>query len=359
MPWRVAVAAVGLLVIGCGQSTVPPTLTPTTAPTAAPTPNPTSPPTPLRSAPPTSGGGEGAHPPACGEAVLEWDGNRLLLATCVSQVDPAPTELIWAIGVDGWSLVSDDGPPPVVVTGAAWDLGRGVLVRYGGLPMSSNDCVAETWEWDRSSWERQPETDLGPIACDHNKLVYDPIGNGVLTVGGGDDDGNLVMDTWAWKDADWHLLSENGPAGRAHHGLVSDAGHGNVLLYGGYDGTQVFDDFWSWDGEEWEKLEFAGPGPRSHHGLAISDDAELLLFGGATGPQSFDTTASDTWLLTGGSWRQLDVEGPSARLSPALGFDQVQGLFILYGGFDASGNELADTWQCDGTAWACVDGCEV
>jgi len=336
-------------------------------PSSSPTPQPTPTSTPTATtvastaAPsPSSGSGQGAHPPACGEAVFEFDGDGLLLATCVSQLHPAPSEQLWELDENGWTLLSQNGPPPVVVTGAAWDPERNVLVRYGGLPMDSNRCVPDTWEWDGTNWARQPDTDdPGPIACDHMRLVYDPNGNGILSVGGGDDDGNLVTDTWAWNDADWHLLAEDGPVGRAHHGLVSDPGHSLVLLYGGYDGTSVLDDFWEWNGSEWSELDIPGPGPRSHHGMAISDTAELLLIGGATGPQSFDTMVADTWLLTGGSWRQLDVEGPSARLSPALGFDRAQGLFILYGGFDASGIELADTWQFDGTAWACVDGCEV
>jgi hypothetical protein len=234
------------------------------------------------------------------------------------------------------------------------------LVRYGGLPMDSNDWVPQTWEWDGAAWNQPPTTDdPGPIACDHMKLVYDPNGSGVLSVGGGDDEGNLVTDTWAWSDNDWHLLAEDGPVGRAHHTLVWDEGHSQVLLYGGYDGTNVFEDFWTWDGQEWNELAVAGPGPRSHHGMAISDEAELLLFGGATGPRSFETLASDTWILTDGSWHDLNVEGPSARLSPALGFDKARGLWLLYGGFGASGNELADTWQFDGSTWHCVDGCEV
>jgi hypothetical protein len=278
----------------------------------------------------------------------------------VSQLDAQPSEQLWALGESGWTLLGDDGPPPVVVTGAAWNPERNVLVRYGGLPIGSHDCVPETWEWDGAGWALPPTLENpGASACDHTKLVYDPTLESVLMVGGGDDEGNLTQETWSWDGRDWSLVANGGPVGRAHHSLVWDEGHSQVLLYGGYDGTSVFDDFWTWDGEEWNELAISGVGARSHHGMAISDQAELLLFGGATGPRSFETMASDTWILTDGSWHELDVEGPSARLSPALGFDTARGVWVLYGGFDASGDELADTWQFDGSTWQCVDGCEV
>lgn len=364
MPLRLAVALVAFVVLGCGQSTATPSPAPTVlstlAPTLQPTPAPTPAATPIPDPTATSGSGAGERPPACGDAVLEWDGERLLLATCVSQISGQSGEQIWAFSGAGWSLVSDDGPPPVVVTGAAWDPRRGVLVRYGGLPMDSNDCVPETWEWDGASWNQPPQIDTpDPAACDHMKLIYDPTSERVLLVGGGDDQGNLSEETWAWDGADWDRLADVGPVGRAHHGLVSDSGHGRVFLYGGYDGNQVFDDFWEWNGAEWSELPITGPGPRSHFGLAISDDAEMLLYGGATGPQSFDTMVADTWLLTDGRWRELTVEGPSARLSPALGFDQASGRYILYGGFGPGGEELGDTWEFDGTTWECVQVCEV
>ncbi len=289
--------------------------------------------------------------------MLEWDGDRLLLAACVNQANGHESEQIWAL--DGsWALVDDNGPPPVVVTGAAYDTDREVLVRYGGLPMDSNTCVAETWEWNGSDWAQATTADdPHPTACDHEKLVYDAAAGHTLLVGGGDDNTILSTETWAWDGADWTLLAEDGPVGRAHHGLVYDAGHQQTLLYGGYDGTSVFDDFWSWDGTDWTPLDFPGPGPRSHHGLAISTDAELLLFGGATGPSSFTTITNDTWLMTAGSWTELDVEGPSARLSPALGYDATSDVWVLYGGFDASGAELGDTWTFDGSTWECLQEC--
>ena len=367
MPRRFIAAALALAAIGCTQpvSTPSPAASivavplPTTTSSAPSAPSPSALPSPSGAPTASEGSGSGANPPVCGDATLVGDGERLLLVTCVSQVSPQQSEQVWTWDGSAWSIVDEDGPSPLVVTSAAYDTERSVLVRYGGLPSDSNDCVAETWEWDGTDWRLAAAADDDhPTACDHMKMVYDVGAQQTLLIGGGDEDTNLITETWGWDAAGWSVLLVGGPVGRAHHGLVYDASHRQTLLYGGYDGTSVFDDFWSWDGLDWTQLNFPGPGPRSHHGLAISTDAELLLFGGATGPLSFETMVADTWLLTGGSWTELDVEGPSARLSPALGYDATRQVWVLYGGFGAHGSELGDTWEFDGTTWDCVRGCE-
>jgi hypothetical protein len=279
---------------------------------------------------------------------------QLLLASCVEQEELASREHVWVWDGDGWDLLSDDGPPAHVVTGVAFDEEREVLVRYGGIPLPSQECAAETWEWDGDAWRQVEAAPPGP--CDHAKLAYDAGAGVTLLVGGGDAGRTLLAGTWAWDGTTWRRLTAEGPVPRAHHGLVYDVSHEQVLLYGGYDGTGVFDDLWSWDGTTWRPVALgAGPGPRSHHGLAVSPEG-LLLFGGATGSSTFSSLVAETWFLTDGSWRLLDGRGPSARGLPALGYDPTREVFVLYGGFGPDGAALADTWEWDG-AWRCVAGC--
>jgi hypothetical protein len=242
-----------------------------------------------------------------------------------------------------------------VVTSWAWDTTRSVIIRYGGLPLDSNACVPETWEWDLEQW-RQVNADP-PTACDHAFMAWDEGDLLALLVGGGDGDGNLSTETWAWDGTTWTRLADEGPAGRAHFGLVYDAAHQQTLLYGGYDGNQVFDDLWAWGGDAWELVELPGnsPGPRSHAGMAISPQG-LLLYGGSSSVSTFSGLTDETWFLTDGRWQLVEGPGPSPRGSPALGYDETRQVFVLYGGFDASGAQLADTWEWDG-AWSCVTGC--
>ena len=310
---------------------------------------------PIASTPAVSGGDEPPVPPACTDARFVWVPRieRVVLAGCLDQDDDASTERLWAWDGTAWELLDDDGPPGRVVAGIAYDSGRDVLIRYGGLPLDGDTCVPETWEWDGEDWRRVDAAP--PPACDHLKLAYDAGAGVTLLVGGGTADGELVEGTDAWDGAAWTQVAAVGPPPRAHHAFVYDAAHGQALLYGGYDGTQAFEDFWSWDGEAWQELAFEGPGPRSHAGMAASPEG-MLLFGGATSASTFASLSAETWYLTNGSWGRVEGIGPPARGLPALGYDESREVFVLYGGFDASGAELADLWEFDG-AWTCRMGC--
>jgi hypothetical protein len=193
-----------------------------TTPTPSPTPALTLSPTPAPSLEPTAAA---VHPPICGDSNLVYDthAQRLLLVTCVNQLNPVDHEQIWSWDGHAWSLVSDEGPPPLVVTSSAWDSDRNVLVRYGGLPLSSNECVPATWEWDGTDWaQRTTATDPHPPACDHMKLAYDMAHDMTVLVGGGKLQ-ELSPETWAWDGENWTpLADENFPSPRAHHGFVYD-----------------------------------------------------------------------------------------------------------------------------------------
>ncbi len=253
-----------------------------------------------------------------------------------------------------WQLIDAEGPPAAVVAGVAFDPERGEAIRYGGLPMDSNDCTAETWQWADGAWS-ELEADP-PTACDHMFMAHDTTRDRTLLFGGGDDAGNLNTETWALADGGWRRLANEGPAGRAHFGFLYDEGHDRAFLYGGYDGNRVFDDFWEWDGAAWTELDLPGPGARSHFGRAMDDGGSLLLFGGADRTSTFQSLHDDTWRLTDGRWMAVDGAGPSARGGSALAFDPLRDAYVLYGGFEADGAALDDTWEW-ANGWRCVAGC--
>ena len=303
------------------------------------------------------------HPPACLDAKLLWADalDRLILANCVDQFDLASLETVWAWDGEDWERLSDDGPPATVVTGFGWDPDRDVLVRYGGIPLPEQTCITETWEWDMTEW-RQIDADP-PDPCDHIELAWDAVGEQLLLFGGGRGP-DLLPGTWEWNGSEWSNVTDIGPAPRAHHGMVGSLDGSHAVVDGGLDNSHVFADRWAWDGSAWEDLGDepggSGPGPRSHHGLAVGPDG-LVLFGGATGTSTFDTLVSDTWIESESiGWAMVASEGPvpSPRGLPAFGYDPTRDLFVLYGGFDADGNPLSDTWEWNTSGeWRCVDGC--
>ena len=304
--------------------------------------------------------GDPIAPPACLDAKFVWADllNRLLLVGCFDQFDLGSVETIWAWDGEAWELLSDDGPPANVVTGFAWDADRDVLVRYGGIPVTEQSCSTETWEWDTITW-RRVEADP-PQPCDHIEMAWDASAGRVLMVGGGRGQ-RLVAGTWSWDGTTWRRVTDAGPAPRAHHGVYAGGRDPRVLLIGGYDGVRVFGDMWTWDGARWEEEivpgPSRGPGPRSHHGLATGPMG-IVVFGGATGTDTFGSLVDETWILEDRGWvEHVGGAGPSARGLPAMGQDPDRSVIVLYGGFDADGNPLGDTWEWD-RAWRCVAGCD-
>ena len=85
----------------------------------------------------------------------------------------------------------------------------------------------------------------------------------------------------------------------------------------------------------------------------------LYIFGGGTGRSTFSSLTDQTWVLSEGSWRELTTaHSPSERGSPALGYDPLRKRIVLYGGFDASQDQLDDTWEWDGEDWSCLVNCD-
>ncbi len=349
---RLMIAAVLVTTAACS---VTPSATPLITPRpAAPTPAPSAAAT-ATPAPPSPSTTEALHPPPCVEARFAYAAalHRLLLANCVDQGLPTGQEQVWSWDGSSWDLLADGGPDVRVVTGIAWDSARSVLVRYGGLPLNSNDCTPETWEWDITAWH---QVDAAPPAvCDHAELVYDAARGVTVLFGGGDNSRTLLPGTWTWIGATWKEVATDGPTPRAHFGFVADDAHGQALLYGGYDGNAVFDDFWSWDGSAWTQLASGGPGPRSHLGLTVTTEG-MLLADGATQAATFASLTDSSWSLTNGDWTELAGPGPSPRGSPNVGYDPERNAVVLYGGFDAGNDVLDDTWEWDG-AWHCVEHC--
>ena len=93
--------------------------------------------------------------------------------------------------------------------------------------------------------------------------------------------------------------------------------------------------------------------------MAYDTDANALYaFGGATSGSTFSSLTNKTWVLSGGSWRELTSENsPSERGGPALGYDPVRKRVVLYGGFESRTEDLDDTWEWDGQQWVCLVNC--
>ncbi len=350
-----------LFLSSCSTSTPTASLPSTKAPVGTstatnPPASPTVPPAPTPS--PTAKKAAGQPPPGCVEADLVYDPQlqHVLLVNCFSQTSSQnQTVVIWSWNGQSWDVVDDQGPEGRLVTGAAYDVKRGVLVLYGGQPLTSTRCTRDTWEWDHQGWAKKDAN--SPAPCDHFKMVYSAAQEAVLLFGGQDEQQRLLDETWNWDGQVWQKVSDSGPASRAHFGFVYDNRHEQALLYGGFTGN-VYDDFWSWRDGAWQQIHLPGPGKRSHLGMAFDEESGvLLIFGGAKGGSTLSSLTDETWVLNNGAWSQQPGPAPSPRGSPAMAYDPERKRIVLYGGFPADQQELADTWEWDGQAWACLANC--
>ena len=330
-----------VIVMGCSPS-APATSPPTELPTAAPTATVIV-----------------ENPPPCWGADLIYHTQlqQMLLVNCVADPSQETPLVIWGWDGTQWQRVTEGGPPGRILGGTAYDEKRNVLILYGGRPVELEPCSQETWEWDGQSWEKKEASP--PTACDHVKMVYDSANGVSLLFSGLDPSESPVNETWSWNGQEWKRLSEEGPDSRGHFGFVHDPNHAQTMLYGGYT-SGPSDEFWAWQDAAWQEIDFPGPGKLSHLGMTYDTDANALyIFGGGTRSSTFSSLTDQTWVLTGGNWNELTpAHSPSERGSPALGYDPARKRIVLYGGFDASQNQFADTWEWDGEDWNCLVSCQ-
>lgn len=286
-----------------------------------------------------------------------------------------------------------------------FDGGRGELVLFGGGVAGSNAAFGDTWRFDDHRWVPVvPPT--SPLARSFSAMAYDP-SRGRVVLFGGRAEGQDLADTWEWDGSTWHEVTPVGPSpsARAEHAMVFH--EGRVLLFGGLTVVPPFldfvrhDDLWAWDGTRWTELSPAGPGPSARNGAAMAFDPRskrVLLFGGASSqPEddlwSFDGTAwtleddgggpparfmplmayhagadaivvhggaqptvDDTWVWNGNAWQEVtSTARPPARRAAAMAYDPGDDRLVLFGG-STVGDDLADTWAWDGAAWLEIGG---
>ena len=91
-----------------------------------------------------------------------------------------------------WTNVSPtSGPLPRYRHAMAYDSQRGVTVMFGGTSSGSN-YLADTWEWNGSSWTQVSTT--GPSARREHAMAYDSLRGRIVLFGGC----CYLGDTWEW-----------------------------------------------------------------------------------------------------------------------------------------------------------------
>jgi hypothetical protein len=268
-----------------------------------------------------------------------------------------PLEL-WTWNGNEWiMLVSDsNGPRWRNFASIAYNSNRDVLVMYGGLTAEQN--YADTWEWDGKTWTRF--TVEGPGTRESAGMTYDSTRDRVVLFGGAQA-GRMMNDTWEWDGTSWTNVSSDGPSPRFPAGFTYDPIQKHVLLFGGhmFDGQSLttHGDTWAWDGAHWQQVSSTGPSARDGaRAVFIPTIGQVLLFGGAEIGTNV-TNLNDTWLWDENHWERMDIQGPTPRVHAAMAYHDARDVLVLTGGSNGPGAILRDTWEWNGQAWACRNGC--
>ncbi len=230
---------------------------------------------------------------------------------------------------------------------------RLVQSRGDYLTFESNDLY-ELRTAPLEQQRRLPSGPLPPLAG--MSLLVDPSADRLLSIGGR----SATTDTWGglWSydlaaRTGWQPLVAHGdaPQARTYQAAAADPNGMRVVLFGGRSTSGALGDGWILDlsaAPLWSRLDSTGvaPSPRYGHNLVHDADNErVLLFGGRDDAGHID---NETWQLslTGTpTWTRLELpHAPPARSHAAMVVDPLRHRVVLFGGRDADGRPMHDTW---------------
>jgi hypothetical protein len=228
-----------------------------------------------------------------------------------------------------------------------------VCLLFGGD--SQFGPLDEVSAYTGSSWSSWSVSSVSPQARHDAMLADDP--RGAILFGGATGTGTPLNDTWLWTGEAWQSLGGSAPGAR-WAGAMARLTTSSILLFGGVDGSAVLGDTWVLDAPPnagWRQLQTGtAPAIRFNHAMAANPQgSSVYLFGGTDSAVRY----GDFWTFSVGSgnWQQITAgNAPPARDIHAMTFGSVRRKLVLFGGRDAAGTALADTWEFDiaSSTWA-------
>jgi hypothetical protein len=173
----------------------------------------------------------------------------------------------------------------------------------------------------------------------------------------------------SWKDI---TPPSNNPAARTLPAeTYYPSGHDDVLFGGtGFNTTDsetiYYGDTWSFANHVWTELiantsctPTTCPSGRAGAMIAYYPASNaLILFGGYITVQIsefyYTVVYNDTWMFSGGTWTNITSStgtAPSPRFEGAMTYDPSDNEILLFGGSNANGNSLGDTWTFSAGQW--------
>ena len=235
---------------------------------------------------------------------------------------------------------------------------------FGGA--NEREVLSDLWVLNGQRWKKI-ETESTPQPRTFAALTYDSENDRLVLFGGskvlfgkGPDAQNLLNDTWQFKNDQWEkLITNNAPSPRAEAVMVYDKSRGAIVLFGGYkiqNGNYIkLQDTWEFHHNNWHLV--ATDGPSGRHGVSLAyhtADKSVILFGGSTIDKQYGKSKGETWKWNGKKWKKLEIDQPTGMFNATMVYDEEQGEFIRFGGWDGK-SRVNQTWLFRDNKWDMLD----
>lgn len=258
------------------------------------------------------------------------------------------------------NLSNGTAPSPRQGAAFAYDPAGGYDLLFGGE--NDSQLLGDTWLFDNGSWALAPHPCPCPSPRAFAAMAFDPsLGEPVLFGGLAAEFSNLygpvdevTNDTWAWNTTNgaWTNLSSTisgAPTPRYAASMTWDAASDGIIVFGGNSGAGALNDTWFFRPYQWHALNLTS-GPSARWGATLANSS--LGYDLLFGGQTLTTALSDTWMFANGGWTQIPSCpscGPSARSFAASAAIPANGSIMVFGGTGANPT-LGDTWVFTGLA---------
>lgn len=261
-----------------------------------------------------------------------------LLLACT----PLCTQVVWSDRSSGVA-----GPQEVAVDTAQ---GRVFALGYAALR------PAKMLERIGSEWVVRPELETPEIpGVAGLRLGFDVANDRLMLVARRFDPQlrDYVWETWVLQAGSWALLPAATPI-LGDHSIVQDPVRRRVLVYGAVRNysspgpTRL----WQFDGSAWAPIQYSTQ-PFDFYGASMTYDSGrdvFVLIGRSA-------SGTECWELSPNGWtRRLSLSVPAPRIFASIAYDPIRQITVLFGGRNASGDPLGDTWEWDGVDWRQIAG---
>jgi hypothetical protein len=261
----------------------------------------------------------------------------------------------WAWQAGTWTLLSGltKGTPFLgrLFPGAAYDSDTGAIIVFGGTGRSVDGSGTgptldfnDTWKSidNGITWTNVTPAS-SPLPRGWTQLVYDSTMKRMVMFGGASVQlGVSYGDTWSFDPVglSWSLIAATNFAGlRDSHGMAYDTARNKTVVFGGYlaDVIELTGNSWA------QAIRINRPDPEDAHSMAVDTDRNVaVLYGGG---------ALEVWELTPSipSWTYTSLGGPNSRTGAAAAFEPISHKILLFGGrqfvLGTAGARLGDTWE--------------